>query len=445
MKKFLTYLEDTIKKICLATAKVAKIIIATMRSAFAFLKPANKYLKTAGLMALTVYISVAINAYYRPIQETIHKGVVWAYNQNETFGDIVYETNAFLFNGKDFDRERSSKKVIYTAYQQVVMVNVLPKDYNNPSARGMAGRGTGWFYKIDGNDAYVITNHHVIDAAIKNPDSVELKVATGIDMWDYDAEIIGVDEIADIAVVKIQKKDNEDWEILEIEDPKNIGVGDSVAIVGHGMGMAFSATQGSVVYKERYGSRPYNLMLQVDAVINQGNSGGPIINMDGKVVGVAQSILSPARQVPGWDGVGLGVGAQTTKRSIDYIMGPQYNAKGYVPYAELPFSMGSVEFDAVKDTPKDQRYHAMIDYTGQTEDSTKTVGELAGLQQGDIIMEVNGKRIGSSFAIIRLMVYAFPGEEWEVKIRRGDKEMMFTIALREQDRTKLLNAVTRGR
>ena len=90
------------------------------------------------------------------------------------------------------------------------------------------------------------------------------------------------------------------------------------------MGMTFSATQGSVVYKDRYGSRPYNLMLQVDAVINQGNSGGPVINMDGNVVGVAQSILSPARQIPGWDGVGLAVGAKTTQRSIDFIMSPHY-------------------------------------------------------------------------------------------------------------------------
>ena len=438
MKKFLTYLKDTIIKTFLAVPAVAKSTITT-------LKPANKYLKTAGLMALTVYISVAINAYYRPIQEAIHNGVVWAYGKNETFGDIVYEVNAFLFNGKDFDRERSSKKVIYTAYSQVVMVNVLPKDLNNPSARGMAGRGTGWFYKIDGNDAYVITNHHVIDSAIKDPDSVRLMVATGIDMWDYDAEIIGVDEIADIAVLKIQKKDNEEWETLEIEDHDEIGVGDSVAIVGHGMGMSFSATQGSVVYKDRYGSRPYNLMLQVDAVINQGNSGGPIINMDGKVVGVAQSILSPARQIPGWDGVGLGVGAKNAKRSIEYIMGPQYNAKGYVPYAELPFSMGSVEFDTVKDTPKDQRHHALIDYSAQAEGAEKTVGELAGLQQGDIIMEVNGERIGSTFGIIKRIVYAFPGDEWEVKIRRGEEEIMFTIALREFDRNKLLSAATRGR
>lgn len=437
MKKFLTYLESTIKKTFLAASVAAK-------STITFLKPTNKYVKTAGLMALTVYISVAINAYYRPIQEAIHNGVVWAYDKNETLGDIVYETNGFLLNGKDFDRERSAKRVIYTAYSQVVMVNVLPKDYNDPSARGMAGRGTGWFYKVDGDDAYIVTNHHVIDSAIKNADTVELKVATAMDMWDYDAEIVGVDEIADIAVIKISKKDNEEWETLEIEDHSEIGVGDVVAVMGHGMGQAYTATQGTVTYKDRYGSRPYNLMLQVDAVINQGNSGGPIINMDGKVVGVAQSILSPARQVPGWDGIGLAVNAETTKRSIEYIMSPQYGATGYVPYAEIPFSMGSVELADVIDIPKDERHHTIIDYTGQTEESTKTVGEIAGLQQGDVLIQIDDKDIRSSFAVLRKIMYAFPGDEWEVTVLRDGKEITVTIALREMDREKLLSAALRS-
>ena len=208
------------------------------------------------------------------------------------------------------------------------------------------------------------------------------------------------------------------------------------------MGMTFSATQGSVVYKDRYGSRPYNLMLQVDAVINQGNSGGPIINMDGNVVGVAQSILSPARQIPGWDGVGLAVGSKNAKRSIEYIMGPQYNAKGYVPYAEFPFSLGSAEFEDLKDIPKDERYHAVVDYSNQSEDAVKTVGELQGFEQGDVIMEINGEKISSSYGIIKMMIYAFPGDEWNIKFRRGDDVMHKTIALREMDRTKLLNAVS---
>ena len=404
------------------------------------MKKIVKPLKTIGLIALTVYLSVAISAYYRPIQEFIHKGIGWVYSKNDTLGDIVYNTNGILLNGKDFDRERSGKKVIYTSYSQVVMVNVIPKDINNAQARGMSGRGTGWFYKIDGDDAYIVTNHHVIDTAI-DATSVELKVLTGMDMWDYDAEVIGVDEIADIAVIKITKKDNEEWETLEFEEYSEIGVGDSVAIVGHGMGMSFTATQGNITYKDRYGSRPYNLMVQVDAIINQGNSGGPIMNMEGRVVAVAQSIISPARQIPGWDGIGLGVGSQNAKRSIDYILSPQYKAKGYVPYAELPFSMNTVELAEVIDIDKDDRFHTKISYKDQPEDREKTIGEVEGFLQDDIILEINGDEVRSSFAVIKKVVYAFPGDEWEVKIRRGNEIIIKKIALREMNRNKLLGSV----
>ena len=80
-------------------------------------------------------------------------------------------------------------------------------------------------HKIDGDDAYIVTIHHVIDSAITNAETVELKIMPGMDMWDYDAET-GVDEIADIAVIKITKKDNEEWETLEFEEYDEIGVGD---------------------------------------------------------------------------------------------------------------------------------------------------------------------------------------------------------------------------
>lgn len=442
MQKFFGYLETKLKNMFLAigniarntTTKIYNLINATIN---------NKYMHTVGLVALTVYLSVAVNQYYRPIQEVIHKGIYKLNDFNEPMADFLYEANGYLLNGKAFDAERRNKHAIYSAYAQVVMVNVIPKNLEDMTARTMSGRGTGWFYQVEDQYAYIVTNHHVIDGAIQN-DALKISVGTAQDMWDYDAEIVGVDEVADIAVIKIYKKDNEEWESLAIANHKETGVGDPVAIMGHGLGLPFTATTGIVTYKDRYGSRPYNLMLQVDAVINQGNSGGPVINMDGELVGVAQSILSPARQVPGWDGIGLAVNAKTTQRSIDYILGPQYNAKGYVPYAELPMSMKSREYDDVKDIAKDQRHHAVIDYVGQAPNAEKTVGELAGLQQGDIILEINGDKIYSTFSVLRMIMYAFPGDEWNVTVARGEEIKTITLALREMDREKLVSAVRRG-
>ncbi len=132
------------KKTFLAAQGTAKIILNAVLYIPTLLKP----LKTVGLIALTVYLSVAISAYYRPIQEYIHKGIGWVYSKSDTWGDIVYDVNGILLNGKDFDRERSGKKVIYTAYSQVVMVNVIPKDFENAAARNQSVEALVGFIKL---------------------------------------------------------------------------------------------------------------------------------------------------------------------------------------------------------------------------------------------------------------------------------------------------------
>jgi serine protease Do len=209
--------------------------------------------------------------------------------------------------------------------------------------------------------------------------------------------------------------------------------------------MPWTSTQGHVVYKDRYGSRPYSLMLQVDAVINQGNSGGPVIDLEGKVVGIAQSIYSPGRQIPGWDGIGMAIPVKQAKRSIDYILSPRYIAKGYVPYAEFPFMLGTFKFEDVQDLPRKDRRFAYINYPeialGADLTEVSTVGELAGFLQGDIILKVNGVDAMSSFYVMRETIYAFPGDIWTVEFKRDGEVMTKKIALREMDRTQLIKTL----
>jgi len=384
---------------------------------------------------LIILIAVTISANYRPIQEQVHTGIYWVNQKNETIADALFEVNRVLFNGTEFDKERLTKHAIYTSYPSVVMISTRS---TAPTVPG-GGIGTGFFVKVDEDHAWIVTNNHVIGQANTQPGLWNITVNTGMDMWTYEAEIVGVDEIADIALLKIAKQDNEGWEILEWEDPKNIGAGNPVTVVGHGMSLPWTSTSGIISYSGRWGSRPYSMMLQVDAVINQGNSGGPIIGSNGKVVGVAQSILSPGRTIPGWDGIGMAVSSEQAQRSINYIMSPQYIAKGYVPYAEYPFSLGTFELDDVYDIdPKDRNY-SFFDYSKQTDETLITVGEVAGLLQDDILLEVDGEKITSSFSVLKRTVLAFPGDEWNVKVLRDNKEVSITVALREMDRDQLLS------
>ena len=405
------------------------------------------------LLLAAVVINVVINAHYRSIQETIHDGIAWVWKKNKPIAEAIYDVNAFVLNGDAFDHERKIKDFIYSGFPSVVMISVFPNKENerNAAVGKMSGRGTGFFVEVTDEYALIMTNHHVIDAFEENPDTMKISINTAIDMWTYDCEVIGYDMVADIAILKIMKKDNEKWEALEFADYKDINEGDPVVVIGHGMSLPWNSTQGIVTYDGRFGQRPYSLMLQVDAVINQGNSGGPVIGEDVKVFGVAQSILSPNRKIPGWDGVGFAVG------SMEYILSDEYAEKGYVPYVDTAFMTKNFEFEDIKDIERKDRNMAYVHYEAPTvsapsmksEPRKMSAGELAGLQQDDIILEMDGKKIRSSFNLFMETLYALPGDTTVIKVKRGEEELEFTVTYTETDwptlKTSIEASNNRGR
>ena len=407
------------------------------------LKRLNRVLGKLARLLIVVSIAVVITAYYRPIQQSIHKGIANVYDVNETLGEALYHINGFLLNGKHFDTERSQKFVIYENYTRIVIVNVVNEAVTNTAFNG---RGTGFFVKVTDTEGYIITNHHVIESAIDSEDT-KIKIQTAEDYWTYDAEIVGYDEVADIGVLKITKQDNEDWKTLKFADRDDYNTGDPVVIIGHGMGMPWTTTQGYITHSNRFGLRPYALMVQTDAVINQGNSGGPILNLEGNVIGVAQAIYSPGRKLPGWDGVGVAISSDQALRAFEYIMSPHYASKGYVPYAEFPFSLATLELEDVKDLHRDERHMTYINYPELEEGAQptiKTLGELAGLLQDDLIISINGEKIENSFGVMRLTLQAFPGDLWDVTIKRGDELISLKIALNEFDHKKIIKSITKS-
>jgi len=391
-----------------------------------------------------ILTSVVISAHYRSIQEVIHSGIAVVWAQNEDLGRALYNANDFILNGAGFDHERRIKDTIFSSFDSVVMINVYPTDENksNQAISRLSGRGTGFFVKVDEDTALIMTNHHVVDSYINNPSVMQIGVNTAIDMWSYKATLVGSDPIADIAIIKISKQDNEDWTALEFADYKDISEGDPVVVIGHGMGMPWNNTQGIVTYDGRYGQRPYALMIQTDAVINQGNSGGPMLGMDGKVIGIAQSILSPGRKIPGWDGVGLAVHSRQAVRTYNYIMSDNYAEKGYVPYNEFAIVARNVELDKVKHIAKKDRYLAYIDYTDLPNGAAPSAGQIAGLLQGDILLELNGEKLFSTWKLMIDAVYALPGDVMTIKVLRGTQELTIEVTYRETDYTKLLALVS---
>lgn len=406
------------------------------------MKTILRFIKTAfAVIIISVALSTLINAHYRPIQEVLHSGIDYIYEKNEKLGKLLFDINGVIFNGKGFDLERSYKHAIFTSYKKTVLINVIPSNPEDVASRKLAGRGTGFFVDVTDEYGTFITNHHVIESFLKSDGKMKVTVNTAMDMWDYDAEILGFDQVADIAVLKIYKKDDEEWKAFEFAGTDDVEVGSPVIVLGHGFGLPYTATTGIISYTSRYGQRPYSLMLQTNAIINQGNSGGPIVGTNEKVVGVAQSILSPGRQTPGWDGVGMGVSAVQAKRSYEYIISEKYKETGYVPYVEFPFVLGTFTLEEIVDIDKSERHYSYIDYRDQTENATITVGQDAGLQQNDIILEINGENIETSFQVLKMSFDAFPGDLWKVKVKRGEETITVNVVLREIDREKLLRSL----
>lgn len=385
---------------------------------------------------VAVVLSTVVNSHIRPIQENIHNGIGWIWKKNETIGDFLYNANGFLLNGRKFDYERTIKNTIYNSFSSVVVVSVVADESNtSPFARSMGGQGTGFITEVNDEYALVVTNYHVVQMFVESL-GMQINISTITEPWTYNAEVVGYDKVADIAIIKINKKDNEEWTALEFEDYTTITTGDPVVVIGHGLSLPWNVTTGIITYDGR-SIRPHGLMIQTDAVINQGNSGGPLLSTNGKVIGVAQSILSPGRRIPGWDGVGIAVHVRQLKRSYDYILSNEYKNKGYVPYVEFPVSAGDLEFDDVKEIPRKDRRYVYVDYAKA--DITKpTAGAIAGLQAGDIVLEINNKPVWSSFTLFEETLYKFPGDKITLKIKRDNKELEYELTLLEADISELV-------
>lgn len=390
----------------------------------------------------TVITSSIISSYNREIQNYAQTQILKIHDVNETVGDWLQDINTVIFNGTGFDQERRIKEIVDTKIDSVVFVAVQPII---PGQFG--GIGSGFFFKVDGDTAWIMTNYHVVANKIENPELYRASVSTISQSWEYETEIVGYDKVIDIAILKIVKKDNEDWQALEFVDYRDINEGDPVMVIGHGLSLPWTTTFGQVTFNGR-SAMPYNIMLQIDAVVNQGNSGGPVIGIDGKVYGIAQSILSPGRNIPGWDGVAFAVHARQAVRSMEYIMSAEYQQTGYVPYADLMFPMNEFDFEDLKDIAHEDRYPVYVDYS--IADPNKSwAGQIAGIQQGDVILEMNGIKITSVYQIMLACIYGNPGDTFDFKILRNnaaarDKvEMDVSVVLEEIDHELLITAINR--
>lgn len=278
--------------------------------------------------------------------------------------------------------------------------------------RRSRGQGSGFIISSDG---YIMTNNHVVGDADKV--SVQL-----LDGREFDAKIIGTDPPSDVAVIKIDAK--EELPFLSLGNSDQLEVGDWVLAFGNPFGLSHTLTAGIVSAKGRsgIGLNDFENFIQTDAAINPGNSGGPLVNLDGEVVGMNSAIFT---QSGGYMGIGFAIPINMAKNIHQQLV-----QHGSVTRGRLGVLIQDLTKELAESFEIDQRDGILIAQV--MEDSA---AEKAGLQQGDVILKLNGNKVDKVATFRNQIAMTRPGTEVEFLVLRDGKKKKInaTIGVMEAD------------
>jgi putative serine protease PepD len=293
----------------------------------------------------------------------------------------------------------SVNQIYRRAYRGVVEITVTTSAAASPfGGSGTAkAQGSGWVYNSSGN---IVTNEHVVDGA----SSISVRFWNG---KTYSASVVGTDKSTDLAVIKVDAPSSE-LHPLSVGNSADLQVGDGVVAIGSPFGLEETVTSGIVSALHRAIEAPNNFTIndsvQTDAAINHGNSGGPLLNSQGQVVGVNAQIRSDSG---GNEGVGFAIPSSTV-RSI----ATQLISTGKAVHAYL-----GVAIDATASTAKIASVKAA------------TPAAQAGLKAGDVVTAVDGTSIASGDDLTRAIDSHKPGNTITLKYRRGGSEHTVDLKL----------------
>jgi len=289
-----------------------------------------------------------------------------------------------------------------------------PQERQKEQEQRSQAQGTGFFLSEDG---YLLTNYHIVENAVDI-------VVTALNGEEHKAKVIGTDPRTDLALLKVDAK-GAPYAILG--DSAQLKVGEWVLAIGNPYGLEHSVTSGIVSAKGRQlglgGNVPeYQDFIQTDAAINRGNSGGPLVNMQGEVVGITSNIFSPSG---GSIGLGFAIPSNMAKKVVT-----QLKEKGRVIRGRI-----GVSIKATPLTEDDKDAFKLKDKNGAliNEVEKGSPAEKAGLKQYDVVIEVNGEKVKDSNDLKLKISNIEPGKKVDVKAIRDGKEQTFTVTVEELD------------
>ena len=277
-----------------------------------------------------------------------------------------------------------------------------------PRQQIQRGLGSGVIITKDG---YILTNHHVIDGAEEI--RVEMTNNRG-----YDAKLIGDDPRSDLAVLKINAKD---LPMLTLGDSDRVRVGDVALAVGNPLGIGQTVTAGIISAKGRttgLSDGSFESFLQTDAPINQGNSGGALVNTTGELVGINSQIISPTG---GNIGIGFAIPANMARSVAEQLIKSGKVQRGYLGVTIQPVTSEMAANLGLKEA------RGVI----VSEVEPGSPSERAGLKRGDVITVINGNQIDDANSLRNIIASAGPGAEMTIIVLRDGREQQLRATLGE--------------
>lgn len=292
----------------------------------------------------------------------------------------------------------------------------LPQDNNQGRTRKSSALGSGFVISPDG---YIVTNNHVIESA----DEIVIEFFDGKEL---DATLIGRDANTDIALLKVEA--DEPLEFVPFGDSDIARVGDWVLAIGNPLGQGFSVSAGIISARNRsLQSGPYDDFIQTDAAINRGNSGGPLFNMDGEVIGVNTAIISPNG---GSIGLGFSMSSRVVERVIDQLLEFGETRRGWLGVN-------------IQDVDKDLAAALGLEKAGGALVSAVPEGPAseAGIVTGDVILSFDGIEVSDTRELVNVVGNTEVGKEVRVVIfRNGESETIKVTLGRREDAERIAAA-----
>ena len=325
----------------------------------------------------------------------------------ESFADLAEELMPAVVNISTTQTVKTSSNQFPFQFPPGSPFEEMFKDFQRPTERKASSLGSGFIIKEDG---MVITNNHVIAGA----DDILVKVNSK----EYKAKVIGSDPYMDIAVLKMETKDK--FKTVAFGNSDKARVGDWVVAIGNPFGLGGTVTSGIVSARNRdIGMTRYDDFIQTDASINQGNSGGPLFNLNGEVVGINTAIIGQSGSI----GIGFAIPSNAASKVIDQLVSYGETRRGW-----LGVRIQEVTKEIAEAVELKKPGGALVASVGE-----KSPADQAGVKAGDIILKFDGKKIDTMRTLPKVVANTKVGKNVEVQIWRNKKLILKKLKLGRLD------------